>query len=293
MPTSVHASGLKECFEKNASNQSHWVLGAKIAVTNSIVAEYHAELGGFDVFRTWMQNAIVTNRIRMAPEVAVTATRLSAILPEYLTSAYFGGMRLIVDSLGRVGAVDQHSLLGAGIELIEVCALVTQIPDNPIDVLSFKSCGSVDIETMARYFRGEKRICFYDRYLNERALKTICRLLRDAASDASVTVFRGFRDSDNLDVTEIKRAIDSIPTVSASKVKVVSRESNDEHHDRYAFIGDRLFIRGTAGFDSFESTAGGWKARSCMFTVFDVFDGYENFTFNFKDRGRSVTLRGK
>lgn len=266
MPAVVHCDVLKGKFVEGSLEPYYdFVISSSIAATSELLSKYHEELGGIDVFRKWFEYFMQVGKVSVVNRSGYTYKEPDDIDVEYLVASFHGGLSCVVkDGLKKE---DKDLFWKYGVECTYVNDVVKAYQDEPIEVLSFYNEKNVRVELFRRYFKQEKNIFIYDRFFNSTALAFVEDMCGEMSKGATVFVATG-NDRCNVDSGEIKRKLENLPNISKATVKKVDRQCERSNHDRFAFFGSRYYVRGTAGFDSFEKNANKWNTRSCEFNVY-------------------------
>lgn len=286
MDAIAHVDAIEYYLENLLTQESAVALSSRLGVTNSLLKVYDEKMSKLDSYRLWFANAQIRNRFVVVDPKKDAQYKKQDDISEYIGLAYRFGQRYLYTN--KKDEDTHNECFEYGINgLLPDSDWAGCINEDGVSFdLKFLKGDAVDLDVLKRVFRKESKVVLYDKYVNDKTLECLACLCEVLAEGAKVVVCISNRSS--VDKVRVENEIHKNRNDIIVEVKKFVRTEKIEH-DRYLFLGNRLQLWMSNGFDAFDCNKN-VAVSDIRITGYNVYHSY-NFGKIIPHKGKAEIVR--
>lgn len=283
----IHCEALKEALT-TPDHERKVFFHSKISVTQKILEEYQSEIASDPILANYYYPFFqhISNKLKIINTTNNPETKTS-ILNDYFTAAQYGGKNLTISEKTTLHETEIKLCADTGIRVRSTSEILSDSgrlgyePFEKHKLLHGKSKSPTIIED---FFKNEKHLIFYDKYINNNSISLINHLISKSAANSKSIIITSERAS--LSTDQIKEKLKKQPNQSI-RIELADARTADLIHDRFIYIDKHYELHFPRGLDIF-GCAPNWINQNATIDIYDIYNCGTTITIGFKKNGASI-----
>jgi hypothetical protein len=240
-----------------------------LVVTREIIRDYESRFATSPTELATYQAFITA---QSAGRLKVIGAGSGSLFDEYGLAADRGGKALATGGLQMLSPDETAALVARGVRHAPI-ANWTRAPLKigfaPFETHTLAHNGTASPDLIERFFYNQKKITFYDKFVNQSSISAINFLIQKAATNASILIITSGQAT--LSPVQI-RGMTRVVAGQTLSVEIANTQTIQKFHDRYIYVGDDYEFHVPRGLDIFGSGPN-WRNSNGRIDIYDRHEG--------------------